>query len=132
MKRRIAIGLLICLILQTVVFAASDFADVQDHWAKQYIEALTEKGAVSGMDDGLFYPDAEVTLDRFVEMIMESLCEETEPGDDDPDSGYMELALEKEIIDTGDLESAGSVITRLTAVRLCHMALLNILDGEDE
>jgi len=132
MKKRIAIGLIMCLVLQTVVFAASDYADIQNHWAKPYIEALADRNAVSGTDDGLFHPDGQVTFGQFVAMIAESAREETEPGNGDPDSGYLELALEKGIIDAGDLESAGSVITRLTAVRLCHMTLLNILGEGDE
>ena len=137
MKKKIAVFIIVCLALQFTVCAMPDFSDVQDHWAKPYIEALAERGALSDIGDGIFHPDEFMTLDQFVAIIMESQSVETEPGldngsDTDPDIGYMESALEKGIIDTSDLEYADMPITRLTAVRFCHMALLVLFDEEDE
>jgi hypothetical protein len=36
--------------------------DVTNHWAKDYVEVLSEKGIVTGFSDGTFRPDA--TLNR--------------------------------------------------------------------
>lgn len=37
------------------------FMDIQDHWAKDYIKLLYEKGIVNGKNQNLFDPDAPIT-----------------------------------------------------------------------
>lgn len=51
----------------------SVFADVTDHWARQYIEALAQKNVVSGKGDGLFVPEDPVTRAEFVAMTVRAL-----------------------------------------------------------
>jgi len=45
------------------------FADVQKHWAKEYIEALAARGIISGFEDGSFRPEAPVTRVQYAAMI---------------------------------------------------------------
>ena len=127
MIKKLAVVLVLCFTFQMTAFASSGFTDVQDHWAKQYIDEMAKKGVVN-LTDGSFDPDMEVTLYQFVAMLMEYKFGKQGAGD----PGYIELALENEIIAESDLDNAGEVIPRLTAVRFCHWALLNILDEEDE
>ena len=45
------------------------FSDVSgEHWAKEAVEALAEKGIISGFGDGTFKPDNNVTREEFVKM----------------------------------------------------------------
>ena len=46
------------------------FADVSDHWAKEYIDELVEKGSISGYEDGTFKPDNTITRAEFTKIIV--------------------------------------------------------------
>ncbi len=46
--------------------------DIQNHWAKSCIEALIQRGIVSGYPDGTFRPDQPVTRAEFAAMIVKA------------------------------------------------------------
>jgi len=54
------------------------FADVQNHWAKQYIEFIADKGIIKGKAQGIFAPDDNVTRAEFTAMLVRFLGLETE------------------------------------------------------
>jgi lactocepin len=123
-----------CFVPTNAAFAAKgNFDDVQSHWAKTYIDALVEKGAVSGMDDGLFHPDSTITINQFVTMIIASQYGRQKPvAGGDWASGYIKLASEKGVIDGIDTLCADDPMSRSTAARISHYTLLNILGESDE
>lgn len=43
---------------------------VNASWAKEAVEALADKGVISGYDDGTFRPNANVTREEFVKMVV--------------------------------------------------------------
>lgn len=47
--------------------------DIANHWAKDYVEQLVERGVVRGYDDGTFRPDAQVSRAEFVKMVLGAL-----------------------------------------------------------
>lgn len=47
-------------------------ADIQDHWAKSYIETLRTEGIIQGYPDGTFRPDTPITSDHFATMIKQA------------------------------------------------------------
>lgn len=47
----------------------ADAADIEGHWAKNYIEYLVSRNIMSGYSDGVFKPDKEITRAEFVKMI---------------------------------------------------------------
>ncbi|MDD4689526.1 MAG: S-layer homology domain-containing protein [Eubacteriales bacterium] len=50
------------------------FPDVpMSHWAYEYIQSLAQKGIVSGNENGEFQPEANVTREQFVKMLVEGL-----------------------------------------------------------
>jgi len=52
----------------------SPFSDVEKtHWAYEYINALYQKGIVSGKDDGCFDPSGEIKREEFVKMLLGAL-----------------------------------------------------------
>ncbi len=56
----------------------NDFTDVaDDHWAKNYIQTAYGLGIISGMGDGTFAPDAPVTYEQALKMIVCTLGYET-------------------------------------------------------
>lgn len=132
MIKKFVFCLVLTLCFQTTVFAAVAFPDTENHWGKPFIDALSEKGAVSGMGDGLFHPDDLVNLKQFVTIIISSQFGNQELVNEDWASGFMKLAVEKGILLAEDLENPDLAITRLTAVRICHESLLNIFNENDE
>lgn len=52
---------------------AATFSDINDHWAKVYIEKAVEKNIVNGYGDGTFRPDASVTRAEFITMFNNAL-----------------------------------------------------------
>lgn len=49
---------------------AQTLTDVQDHWAKGYIEQLIDTGVISGYPDGVFRPENSVTRAEFIKTLV--------------------------------------------------------------
>lgn len=45
------------------------FPDIQNHWAQAFIEALTDRGVISGFPDGTFQPDRPIDRAQFAALI---------------------------------------------------------------
>jgi parallel beta-helix repeat protein len=48
------------------------FADIQNHWAKPFIEALLNEGLISGFNDGTFRPDAKMTRAQYAALLVKA------------------------------------------------------------
>ena len=48
---------------------ASNFSDIQGHWAQTYIQALASKGIIAGFQNGTFRPSEPVTRAQFAAII---------------------------------------------------------------
>jgi hypothetical protein len=46
------------------------FTDIKGHWAQKSVTRLVEQGILDGFPDGTFRPDAPVTADQFMKMLM--------------------------------------------------------------
>ena len=54
-----------------------EFTDVDDsHWAKAAIDELADKGIISGMNDGTFCPNDDVTREQFIKMLVTAIGDE--------------------------------------------------------
>lgn len=49
--------------------AGAVFADIQNHWAKEFIEYLAGKGLINGIGNNLFGPDLNITREAFVQIL---------------------------------------------------------------
>jgi len=105
---------------------AAALPDISGHWGESYIEALLEKGAISGMSDGKFYPDEEVTFAQFVRIIISLNFGDLPPlADGNWASGYMRKAVEIGLIYPDEIE-ADWKLTRFNAARIINSALNQI------
>ncbi len=78
----------------------TSFPDVTpDHWATGFVNAAAATGAIQGYTDGLFRPDAPVTLAEAVTMLVRAVG--WEPADADWPDSYLKIASAKGI--TGGL-----------------------------
>ncbi len=54
-------------------YSSSDLMDIDNHWAKNYIQVAVNRGIVTGYADGTFRPDAPVTRGEFAKIINRGL-----------------------------------------------------------
>lgn len=127
---------MIILCMTTVLLCTSvhaeEFDDVKNHWANGYINILSARGSVSGMEDGLFHPDESVTTEQFIAMVLRECRGEIKPCDEKWASGYIDYALTKGIIEDYDVINRTAPIERRSAARIIHEALLKEYNEADE
>lgn len=112
--------------------ASAEFEDMRGHWAYEYVSELSDKNVVSGMEDGMFYPESPVTTEQFVTMVIRSCTGDIAPSGDIWSSGYMDYAQEKGIIDDYDILNRNNAAQRRTAARIVHEALIALYGENDE
>jgi len=59
--------------LNDYVSGASSFSDMAGHWADPYVAYATSLGFIKGNTDGTFAPDAAVTYDQAITMVVQAL-----------------------------------------------------------
>lgn len=78
MKRLSACALSLALSASMILpagAAGAAFTDVpQDHWASPYVEAMTQKGVVTGVGNGRFNPDGNLSTAEFAVMLTQAFC----------------------------------------------------------
>ncbi|MBW4577046.1 MAG: family 10 glycosylhydrolase [Aphanothece sp. CMT-3BRIN-NPC111] len=52
-----------------MVASSTQFSDIQNHWARLFIEGLAQRGIVSGFPDGTFKPNNSMTRAQFAAII---------------------------------------------------------------
>ncbi|MEQ9553806.1 MAG: S-layer homology domain-containing protein [Coleofasciculus sp. G3-WIS-01] len=48
------------------------FSDIQNHWAKPFIQGLLDKGLISGFKDGTFKPDDKMTRAQYAALLVKA------------------------------------------------------------
>lgn len=61
------------LLIAPITANASDFNDVNKHWAKSQINQLSSAGLIAGYPDGSFKPDYPMTKAEFTAMLISSM-----------------------------------------------------------
>ncbi len=92
---------ILCVILSTILSVSAmvsfAFDDVKDsHWAKEYIEKLTDMNVINGYEDSTFKPENNVTRAEFVKMLSLSFEPESKGGFfEDVESHWAKEYIEK-------------------------------------
>lgn len=73
--------------LQGIKLEPTEFTDVSSHWSKYNIKAAYDSGIINGMGDGTFAPDANVTYDQALKMVV---CMLDRGGQAELEGGYPE------------------------------------------
>lgn len=113
--------------------ATKEFPDTSGHWAQMYLSRLVEKGAISGMPDGNFYPDDTITVSQFIKIIISSEFGDIAPIGNHWASGYIQKAIDFVLIDVHEFSDEAIFdlpVTRMQAAKIVTHTLSNIL-GED-
>lgn len=80
MKKSFILMLVVAMMTLSTVFAASNFSDVNGHWAENSIARWSEEGIVNGYEDDTFNPEGLLTRAELVAMIIR-VFEPTEIAD---------------------------------------------------
>lgn len=78
MKKYLIALLIIILLISSVSLADSSLTDIGEHWAKEYIQSLIDKGIINGYPDGTFKPEGTLTGEQFIKMLVKSLDDTVE------------------------------------------------------
>ncbi|MCL1983678.1 MAG: S-layer homology domain-containing protein [Clostridiales bacterium] len=140
MKKNLACWILSAILLSVCVAPAvpleshagvKGFPDVRGHWAERDIVELSERGVISGMPDGNFHPNENITFPQFVAIVIRDRYGDIKPADGNWASGYIQKALELDIILPDEAASTGA-LNRYSAVKIINSALTNIYNEEPE
>ena len=104
------------------------FSDISTHWAKVYIEKMYEAGVVNGNDDGTFAPDATVTREAFITMLVRALGLElvtdnsvfTDVNENDWFAPFVNTAYKNNIV-SGISETEFGVTRNISRQDMCVM-----------
>ncbi len=83
-------------------------------------------------DEGLFHPDAPITTEQFVTMMIQSCKGNIAPTRDNWSSGYMDYALYNGIIEDYDMTNIRNPVERRSVARIVHEVLLTEIKESDE
>lgn len=80
--------------------SSTSFSDIQNHWARPFIEALAKRGILNGYPDGRFRPDLSVTRAEFAAIVTTAFSQipskrEYIPFVDVPDNHWAFSAIKK-------------------------------------
>ena len=102
----------------------TNFKDVPANWVSGHIMTLVDNGIMNGYTDGLFRPDAAVTLEQvvkiFVSMTGYDMMAEIHGGFP---NGYFRVAAEKGILDNISTTDKSRTITKAEFTRLLYNAM---------
>lgn len=73
MRKFNALLLAILLVLSSSITSFAQMNDIENHWGKEAISYLVEKGVLCGHPDGTFRPDNPMTKAEFYKVINELL-----------------------------------------------------------
>jgi len=110
----------------TYMYEASDvFHDLSsDAWYYSYVNSLYNEGVINGYEDSTFRPERTVTTGEALKMILLAAGYwDPEPVTAHWASGYFDLALDEEIIDSGDIVDLDVPVTREIMAKIAANAL---------
>jgi hypothetical protein len=132
----------------TIIWNPLEFEDVAHHWAKEAVNDMGSRLVVSGVGDGLFAPDRDVTRAEFAAIIVRALGLKPESGksqftdvkESDWYSSYVNTASRNEMVFGYDDGRFGpnDKITREQAMAMIARAMgitgleVELTDGETD
>lgn len=108
---------------------SNNFKDIENHWAKDYINELHAKGTVKGIDSEHFAPDRAISRAEFITLIMRTrgIGEAQYNGDfsdvasDFWGAGFIAAALERGFIEKAQMFRPNDAIKREEAAKLISL-----------
>lgn len=102
-----------CIVNPTCVCAGNSLSDISEHWAREHIQELVDKNAISGYPDGTFKPENNISRAEFIKILICALG--TNPGNHPTDywaASYIDESISKGYLSKGEFDDFDKSITR--------------------
>ena len=126
---------------EPVVYAArkitniNDFTDasvIRNHWGKNEIQKLLDKGGIAGYADGSFRPNERITTAELLSILINTTGNSIKSGKGSWANRVMETAYDLGIITNSDIpESEGNIAISREKMALILVNSAKVLKGED-
>jgi GH25 family lysozyme M1 (1,4-beta-N-acetylmuramidase) len=106
-------------------FAETSFSDVASGaWYYTYVTDLTASGVVGGYPDGSFRPDSATTAGEALKLVLLAAgADRQEPTGTHWASGYLDYAVKKGYVASGDITDLNAEISRALIAKIAAKAL---------
>jgi hypothetical protein len=108
------------LLFQLNAFA---FSDMDNHWAKSFVDKLTENGIVDGYAEGCYRPESSINVDEFIKLVLVAIGENVSPSNGYWAENYIKKAYELNIVWYSEFDSFSRPILRGEIARIMVRAL---------
>ena len=126
-KISITVMIIISLMLVVIVNANQEpgLTDIDNHWSKQYVSYLVNKGAINGYPDGTFRPENSVTYAEAIKLIVASYNKGIEYGQEHWATNYVEYGKQTGIVPRNmiDMEDIDKPISRKEVMYMVYQSL---------
>ena len=105
--------------------AAAAFTDMfQNQWYYGYVNDLYKSGVINGYEDNTFRPERTVTTGEALKMILLAAgYDEAEAVESHWARGYLNLALDQAILDSGDITDLDVAVSRVMMAKIAARAM---------
>lgn len=125
MKKRVS--LLLCLVMLISALSgtvSASYSDTEDHWAKRFIDDLSEKGIVNGTGNDSFRPDDDINVDEFLKMALTAMGKTvTSYGSAYWAEPYIEEALKEKLVYSDEFSVYNRAATRGEIAKIAARAI---------
>ncbi|AOT68343.1 S-layer homology domain-containing protein [Geosporobacter ferrireducens] len=126
MKRFLRIALSIFLIISMSIGSLAErapdgtvqFSDISNHWAKEFIVTLTQKGIIGGYPDGTFKPNNNIKVSEFTILVLKTAGIPINQSTGAWYQGAIDTAIEYGIIAKGEFNDYERNINRGEMARM--------------
>ena len=112
---------MICRLMKYETNDPCSFDDAKDHWGSAYINACVKAGAINGVGNNMFAPDAEITFEQAVK-IVSVVCGVADGSEIYPD-GFIDKAKVKNMLANLMVAEKGMVFNRIDAAVMMYNAV---------
>ncbi|MBR3576058.1 MAG: S-layer homology domain-containing protein [Clostridia bacterium] len=112
---------MICRLMKYDANAPCSFDDAKDHWGSAYINACVKAGAINGVGNNMFAPDAEITFEQAVKIV--SVVCGVATGKEEYPQGFIDKANAKNMLANLMTTEKGMVFNRIDAAVLMYNAV---------
>ncbi|MEW9699807.1 S-layer homology domain-containing protein [Paenibacillus sp. SI8] len=117
------LALALCIPVASTTVEASDFGDVEGHWAKESINWATNLKMVQGYEDGSFRPDELISQEEFLALFIRTNPKDQDTMNEDIKGAtwsdrYYQSAAQLHMVIQSDMNERTKPITRGQAAQL--------------
>ncbi len=112
---------MVCRLMGYRLEEPCSFDDAKDHWGSSYINACVKAGAINGIGNNMFAPDASITFEQAVKIV--SVVSRIANGNEAYPDGFIAAAISRAMLDNLMVTDKGMVLNRIDAAVMMYNAV---------